>query len=123
MVDTSKIVPTTSELSVDNDAADHSHAVEPSIERSIVSVTGLSKVEKWLLWPCMVASFYVLGLNSFTMAVYLINAASLFNSTVQYSTLAVIESMILAIGQPPLASRHLPSLPTSSDVRGLGSSV
>ena len=51
----------------------------------------------------MGASVYVLGLDSFTMAVYLINASSNFNSYVQYTTLAVIESMILAVGQPPFA--------------------
>ncbi|CAK7238845.1 MAG: hypothetical protein STHCBS139747_000265 [Sporothrix thermara] len=104
MADPAPTEPAATELTSYNAASgDAGHAPEPPVEHAVDPVTGLSKTEKWLLWPSMVASFYVLGLNSFTMAVYLINAASLFNSTVQYSTLAVIESMILAVGQPPFA--------------------
>ncbi|CAK7223646.1 hypothetical protein SCUCBS95973_005250 [Sporothrix curviconia] len=104
MAGTLNAEPAATEPTAYDTAANHQgQTTEPGVERADAPVTGLSKTEKWLLWPSMVASFYVLGLNSFTMAVYLIDAASLFNSTVQYSTLAVIESMILAIGQPPFA--------------------
>ncbi|CAK7271722.1 hypothetical protein SEPCBS119000_004750 [Sporothrix epigloea] len=103
MADTVKAEPTAVEPTAQDAVADQSHAVEPAVEHTAHNASGLSKSEQWLLWPFLVLSFYLLGLNSFTMAVYLINAAALFNSSVQYSTLAVIESMILAIGQPPFA--------------------
>ena len=46
---------------------------------------------------------YANGLDNFTMTVYLNTAASQFNGTVQYTTLAVIQSMILAGGKPVFA--------------------
>lgn len=51
----------------------------------------------------VILTSYANGLDNFTMNVYLNMAASQFNSIMQYTTLAVIQSMILAIGKPVFA--------------------
>lgn len=55
----------------------------------------------WLLRIALTA--YANGLDNFTMSVYLQEAASEFNGIVQYTTLAVIQSMILGVGKPIFA--------------------
>ncbi|EIW65484.1 hypothetical protein TREMEDRAFT_36224, partial [Tremella mesenterica DSM 1558] len=48
----------------------------------------------------IILTAYVSGLDNFTMNVYLIYGATVFNGLVQWTTLAVIQSMIFAIGKP-----------------------
>ncbi|KAL2436197.1 Low affinity heme transporter str3 [Exophiala dermatitidis] len=59
--------------------------------------------QKWILWIGVALIAYVNGLNLFCLAVYLNTAAAQFNGIVQYTTLAVIQSMLLAAGKPPFA--------------------
>ncbi|KND86480.1 Siderophore iron transporter mirC [Tolypocladium ophioglossoides CBS 100239] len=59
--------------------------------------------QKWVLWTSVVLTAYANGLDNFTMTVYLNAAASQFNGIVQYTTLAVIQSMILAVSKPIFA--------------------
>ncbi|KAL1889435.1 hypothetical protein Sste5346_008919 [Sporothrix stenoceras] len=60
----------------------------------------IPRVEKWILWTSVLLIAYANGLDNFTMSVYLQTAASQFKGITQYTTLAVIQSMLLGVLKP-----------------------
>ncbi|OJJ43552.1 hypothetical protein ASPZODRAFT_102915 [Penicilliopsis zonata CBS 506.65] len=49
---------------------------------------------RWMLWTSFALLCYVQGVSELTLTVYLSTAAALFNGSVQYSTISVVESII-----------------------------
>ncbi|CAK7235679.1 hypothetical protein SEUCBS140593_009360 [Sporothrix eucalyptigena] len=60
----------------------------------------IPRAEKWILWIGVLLIAYANGLDNFTMSVYLQTAASQFNGITQYTTIAVIQSMLLGVLKP-----------------------
>ncbi|CAK7244839.1 MAG: hypothetical protein STHCBS139747_006387 [Sporothrix thermara] len=60
----------------------------------------IPRAEKWILWTGVLLMSYANGLDSFTMSVYLQTAASQFRGITQFTTIAVIQSMLLGVLKP-----------------------
>ncbi|KIW21093.1 hypothetical protein PV08_01672 [Exophiala spinifera] len=80
------------------------------LQKNDASISGppsnLAETPTWqkiVLWIGISLTSYANGLDNFTMSVYLNTAASEFKGIVQYSTLTVVQSMILAAGKPIFA--------------------
>ncbi|KAK6387562.1 hypothetical protein LTS17_000831 [Exophiala oligosperma] len=76
---------------------------DASVPESSSNLVEIPTWQKIVLWISICLTSYANGLDNFTMSVYLNTAASEFNGIVQYSTLAVVQSMILAAGKPVFA--------------------
>ncbi|RFU25913.1 hypothetical protein B7463_g10422, partial [Scytalidium lignicola] len=62
-----------------------------------------SKKEKWGIWISFALLCYIQSLCSFTLGVYLITAAEVFNGLTQYNTVTVVQAVIYGVANVAFA--------------------
>ncbi|CAK7219531.1 hypothetical protein SBRCBS47491_003884 [Sporothrix bragantina] len=91
------VEPINEKTGVYDDAGVDAHADDGQNKNTLVQIP---RAEKWILWISVLLMCYANGLDNFTMGVYLQTAASQFNGITQYTTIAVIQSMLLGVLKP-----------------------
>ncbi|CAK7262836.1 hypothetical protein SEPCBS119000_000187 [Sporothrix epigloea] len=92
-----KDIKSTAVVTPDNDATGNASHAGQQPQKTLLQIP---RTEKWILWISILLMSYVNGLFNFTLSVYVQTAAAQFRGITQYTTILVIQGMLLGVLKP-----------------------